>query len=87
MPSFMITKLLPTAKATGTYVDAIALLTNRIRAFYSNGVSEITGTGVAFDLEAWFTDGYYVIKAKLRENPGTGGRDGGQGREISHHVL
>ena len=58
MASLVICKLLPTAKAAWTNINAITLLTDRIRAFYANRVGEVAGAGVAFDLEPGLAHSY-----------------------------
>jgi hypothetical protein len=63
MATFMLAKLLPTAKAIRTEVDPIPNGTHRICALDSNGMSEIDQTAVTLCLYAGFIDGWchYVM--------------------------
>lgn len=73
MISFMVGKLLATAKTGGTDVDAVSGLAHGVCTFYSDGVGKVAGAAVAFNLETGFVDGYYVIRGKMREKPQRGG--------------
>jgi hypothetical protein len=56
MTTFMLVKLLPTAKAIRTEVDPIPYGTDRICALDSDGMSEIGQTPVTLCLHARFVD-------------------------------
>ena len=56
MATFMLEKLLPTAKAIRTEVDPIPYGTDRICALDSNGMSEIDQTPVTLCLHARLVD-------------------------------
>jgi len=50
MTSFMLCELLASAKASGTDIDAISCVTERISAFYTSGMRQIALTAVTLNL-------------------------------------
>lgn len=58
MATFVLPKLLPAAKACGTYVYTVPDLANRVGTFDSDGMSEVAGAAVTFDLQARFAHSY-----------------------------
>ena len=50
MSAFVVVKLLATAKASWTDVDAVAVLTRLVCTFDPDGVGEVAFAAVAFDL-------------------------------------